>query len=169
MNKKVKSIAYGGVLGALIVLFLFFSMWLPTADFALFSLTSLTLAVAVIELGSRTGWILYVTAGLLGIAWPGLAFVWPYLLFFGPYPLLRAIIDRRCRPVAARIIRISIGVLLASLSVILFRIEAVLTLFDQFAVWSWMMIPVGTVVVITIYDLALGMLINLYVNRIKKD
>lgn len=155
-------------MGAFILLALTVSAWLPTADLAVLSLSSLALAIAVIEAGLPIGWIIYGATGLIGLAWPGLVFSWPYLFFFGPYPLLRAIFDSRLKPLQARLIRLLAGLILAGLAAGLFGAAAIQANLQCYGDWLWLLLPVGGFLVIGLYDAALGMLIQLYSTRLHK-
>lgn len=167
-HSRSRSVAYGGMMGAFILLTLTASAWLPTADLAILSLSSLALAIAVIETGLPIGWILYGATGLISLAWPGLAFSWPYLLFFGPYPLLRAIFDSRLKPHQARLIRLLTGLLLAIIAASLFGAVILQENLQRYGRWLWILLPFGIVVIIGLYDAALGMLIQLYSTRLRK-
>ena len=167
-RKRSRTAAYGGLTGALILLALAASAWLPTADLALFSITSLSLAIAVIEIGRRGAWIVYGAAGPISLAWPGLAFSWPFLLFFGPYPLLRASLDSWLQPAMARLARLLAGLVLAGIAVSLFGLAAVRENAARFGVWIWILLPAGSILVVGLYDLALSMMIQLYGRRLRR-
>jgi hypothetical protein len=154
--------------GALILLALAASAWLPTADLALLSITSLALAIAVIEIGTGNAWIVFAAAGLISLAWPGLAFSWPFLLFFGPYPLLRAMLDSRLPPAMARLTRSIAGLVLAGVAIGIFGLATVRENAERFGAWTWALLPAVSILVISLYDLALGMMIQLYGRHMRR-
>jgi len=160
--------AWGGMLAALILFFLSLSAWSPTADLAFFSMTSLAVAIAVIEMSTKAAWLVYLASGLICLAWPGLAFAWPFLFFFGPYPLIRAWTDRKFAPVAARFLRLAAGTVLAILSVWLFAWPAVRDLADRFGILAWLAGLPGMIGVIVLYDIALGILLQFYGQRLRR-
>ncbi|MDW7658748.1 MAG: hypothetical protein SCM11_16390 [Bacillota bacterium] len=168
-RSRSREIAYGGMTGALILLALTASAWLPTADLALLSITSLALAIAVIETGRRSAWIIYAATGLISLAWPGLAFSWPFLIFFGPYPLLRASLDSRFTPTIAWLTRILTGLTLTGLAIGFFGLSVVRENSERFGIWLWGLLPVGSVLVISLYDLALGMMIHFYGKHLRRS
>ena len=127
------------------------------------------MAIAVIETGQRNGWLVYGAAGLVSLAWPGLAFSWPFLLFFGPYPLLRAMIDKRLPPVTARLVRLMAGLFLAGAAASLFNLTAVLERMATIGRWIWLALPLGGLLAIGLYDVALSLLIQLYARRLHRS
>jgi len=87
--------AMGGILLAVVMLFMTAAFFSPIADFALFSLTSLCIAVMVIYSGYRGGVILYFAASVLIFAFFGIVFSLPFIFFFGIYPILKGLIESK--------------------------------------------------------------------------
>lgn len=163
---RTRQLALGGLSSALILLSLAAATFLPTAKLALFSLGSLALAVAVIELGQPFAWLVYLAVSLLALAWPGLASSWPFLLFFGPYPLIRAVIDSRLPRLAALLLRLGAGTVLAGAAFLVFGRPALAGLAARFGPLVFYLALPLALLGILIYDLVLGMLIQLYVSRL---
>ncbi len=93
-KKRTRLIAISGLLTALILITLFIAGLSPTAKIGLYSLSSVLIAIMIYEFGVRQGFLLYLTASIISIAWPGLAYAWPFMVFFGLFPVWRAFAER---------------------------------------------------------------------------
>lgn len=161
-----RDVSYGGVLTALILLFLVLSAWSPTADLAFFSLTSLCVAIAVVELGIGKALIVWLAATLLGLAYPGLQLVWPFVFFFGIYPLLRGLIDQKLARKAAFWLRHGVGLILLAVGITLFMLPLLNEWTGRIGSWLRFAVPPALAVLMLVYDYALTLLIQLYYRRI---
>jgi hypothetical protein len=168
LRSQTRRISLGGLLAAASLAAVIAAFYSPTADIAIYSLASLCTAVAVIELGFRGGITVYLAASLLGLAFPGLAAVLPLIVFFGPYPLARAFADSRFARTQAFWVRLLAGNVLAALSVILFAWEPVSGLAEKTGLLFWPALIVGAEAFLLVYDFALGLLISLYMTRIRR-
>ncbi|HEY5465998.1 MAG TPA: hypothetical protein VIL27_03080 [Clostridia bacterium] len=159
-----RRIAYGGVCASLALLALAAIRLLPTADLALYALTSLCVAVAVVEAGLGGGTVSWLAAAILGMLVTGAATGVPFLLLFGPYALIKALIESGIRGAVPRIL------------VKLLAADTLLALAALFFIWflnadshalplPWWAIALLAQPVFLIYDTALTMLITLYVRR----
>ncbi|MCD8498875.1 MAG: hypothetical protein LRY35_02645 [Clostridiales bacterium] len=92
MNATTRALTLGGLLSALSLLFLVIGAVSPTADLSLYALSSLPVAIAVIELGQRRAWLVYLAVSLIGLAWPGLAFTYLFAFFFWSFSHLESCI-----------------------------------------------------------------------------
>lgn len=162
-----RDVSYGGILTALILLFIIVSAWSPTADLALFSLTSLCMAIAVIEMGIGKALVVWFAASLLSLAYPGLQLAWPFFIFFGTYPLLRALIDTKWPRFKAFLIRHAAGLVMLAIGLALFLLPTIASLTSRLGGWLWVLIPPAGVVLMLVYDYALTLLIQLYHRRIR--
>lgn len=168
MSVTTRAITLGGLLSALSLLFLVIGAISPTADLSLYALSSLPVAIAVIELGWRRALLVYLGVSLIGLAWPGLAFTYLFSFFFGLFPILKASFESRLnRPLAALAKQMVANILVIS-ATWLFASEMIQA---QAAVWGWWYIPVLVValqVVVIVYDYALGLLITFYMDRLAR-
>ncbi len=167
IRKTTRRISLGGLLVALILLFLSVKLVLPTANLALLAATSLAVAIAVIELGFWSGVVTFVAAALLSIAWPGLAASFPFIIVFGPYPLIRSRIDMAFSQIPAILLRLLAGNSLVALAVMVFAWQDLQALTQRYSLF-WLVMPVVLQAVILVYDYALGVLIRFYMTRIKR-
>ncbi len=154
---------------ALILVLIITAFYAPTADLALFSLTSLGVAVAVIELDMTTALLVFLASSLLSLAFPGLLAAYPFLLFFGPYPLARAAIDRRFNRLPAALIKLVLGNLLAIIAAALFAWPAITGFAGQYGNWIWYVLPAAMQILLLIFDYVLSLLIQFYMLRLHRQ
>lgn len=165
-RRLTRQISIGGLMTALILVFMAIKQLLPTGDIALLALMSLCIAIAVIELGVKPAIVVFAAASLLSLAWPGIAAGYPFIVIFGPYPLIRAVIDRMFGRVTALLLKLLAGNILAVIAAAFFAWTAIGELADKYTLF-WYLVPIGLQVIILVYDYALGLLIQVYFNRIK--
>lgn len=89
-------VAFGGILTALSIIFLYLASYAPYLKITMFFLSGLLVAVSLIEKGIRTAWLVYVASSLLSLLVIGnmTAFM-PYICFFGLYPLVKYYIEKK--------------------------------------------------------------------------
>lgn len=168
IRKLTRRITLGGLLTALILLLVIATRLAPTADLAIFSVTSLLVAVAVIEADMKTAGLVFAAAALLGLAYPGIAYSYPFILLFGPYPLIRAILDQRFRRLPALLLKLAAGNLLAVIAAALFAWPALTGLASQYGNYVWFVLPILLQVILLVFDYALSLLIQFYMIRIRR-
>ncbi len=168
LKERTRQLSIGGLLTAIILVILIVKMVWPTSSVALLALTSLCLAIVVIEVGLKTAVMTYLAATLLSIAWPGLAVSFGFIVFFGPYPLIRALIDKMFGRITALVLKLITGNILVALTVVLFLQNDLMHLSERYT-FFWALVPILLQVALLIYDYALGMLIQFYMTRIRKN
>jgi hypothetical protein len=166
LRRTARRISLGGLLAALILGAVIAAFFAPTADLALFSIASLGVAIAVIELEWRGAVSVFLASGILSLIYPGLAAAWPLLLFFGPYPLLKAVIEQHLPRLAALPVKLLAGDALAALALAVFAWPLTAGLQQKAAGLFWPALIIGGQVVLFLYDYALSLLIRLYHDRI---
>jgi len=93
-NKKVKSITLSGILLAFTVICVFLATFLPTSVLSLYAISSLFIAVIIIEFGTKAGWAFYLASSILSIVLIPRLEVIPFVVFFGLYGLIKLYIER---------------------------------------------------------------------------
>jgi hypothetical protein len=167
-RKTTRSVALGGLLAALAILFLVIGAISPTADLSLLALSSLPIAIAVIELGYRHALLVYGVVSLISLAWPGIAFSYMFIFFFGVFPILKAVCEFRLNRPTAALVKQLVANFLIILAAWLFAGELILA---QSTTWGWWYIPALVVllqVIVLIYDYALALLISFYLDRLAR-
>ncbi len=168
LRHMTRNVSWGGMLAALTLCFLVAAALSPTANLALYSLTSLCIAAAVVELEERKATLVYLAAALISLAYPGWTQSWPFILFFGLYPLLRAVCDRRFKQVMAWLIRNAAGFVLGLASATMFLFKPAQNLAARYGLWVWPVLPVLLIAAMIIYDYALSLLIQFYCVRLRR-
>lgn len=167
-NAGTRALSLGGLLAALSLLFLVIGALSPTADLSLYALSSLPVAIAVIELGWRRAFLVYLSVSLLGLAWPGISFAYLFSFFFGLFPILKALFESRLKRPLAALAKLLVANVLVIAAAWLFARELILA---QAGTWGWWYIP-GLVVALQVialaYDYALGLLITFYLDRLAR-
>lgn len=168
LNPRTRAVSLGGLLAALAIVFLVFSALSPTADLSLLALSSLPVAIAVIELGNRRAALVYLAVSLISLAYPGLAFSYLFILFFGVFPLIKAALETKyARPLALLGKQLAANILLM-LAAWLFARDVIQVQSEQFGAWFLPGIFVLLQVVIVVYDYALTLLISFYFDRLAR-
>lgn len=93
-NKRVKSITLSGILLAFTVICVFLAATLPTSRLSLYSVSSLFIAVIIIEVGTKAGWAFYLASSILSVVLIPRLEVIPFVVFFGVYGLIKLYIER---------------------------------------------------------------------------
>ncbi len=94
-NLRTKKIATGGVLLALSVATLFGATVIPGIELTLYALSSIYVAIAIIEFTPNTGWLFYFATVLLSfVLVPNKSGLIPYAIFFGIYAIMKYYIEK---------------------------------------------------------------------------
>lgn len=93
-NTRVKRVTLSGILLAFTVICVFLAANLPTSRLSFYALSSLFLAVVIIEFGSKAGWAFYIASGVLSTVLIPRLEVIPFIVFFGVYGLIKLYIEK---------------------------------------------------------------------------
>ncbi|EMS72192.1 hypothetical protein [Ruminiclostridium cellobioparum] len=93
-GSRVKRITLSGILLAFTVISVFLAATLPTSKLSLYALSSLFMAVIIIEFGTRAGWAFYLASAILSVLLVPRLEVIPFIVFFGVYGLIKLYIER---------------------------------------------------------------------------
>lgn len=172
-----KKLAFGGIAVAMILLVISISFVSPTADFALFTLSSLLIAIVVIETDLRTGAAAYLASGILLTVFFGIYFSIPFLAFFGLYPLLKGILESKFKKLLSYGIKCAFFAmaLTAGYFVLSGQTAVILTKWNQIApsflsaqTISLISIFILAELLLFLYDYALTLMITFYMKRIRR-
>ncbi len=109
LRPAVKAAAYGGISTALIMVLMLFSSLLPFMEYAIPAAAALIIFLFEKECGRKAGWICYAASALLCVLFlPNKEPAVLYALFFGYYPLLREVLNVRCRKWAATLCKYAV-------------------------------------------------------------
>jgi hypothetical protein len=168
MEPRTRALTLGGALTALALIFLSAGAFLPTATLSFYALSSLPIAIAVLETGWRRALLVYLSASLLSLAWPGLHFSYLFIFFFGLFPILKAGIESRLRPAPARLCKQLAATVLLLVSGFLFVRQAMADRMVSLAFWLRPVLLLALQAAIFVYDYALSLLITFYMDRLAR-
>jgi hypothetical protein len=165
---SAKSVSLGGILLALVILVLLVAVYSPVNELSLYALSSFFIAVVVIELGSKAGWIFYFTSCLLSVILiPNKIGLIPYILFFGVYGLVKFYIERLKRLALEYLLKLvyfNIYIGSSMLVVKEFLQENVINRIP----FPWWSVIIILEVVFLLYDYVYTLFIQYYNQKIKK-
>ena len=165
MLLKAKTIALGGILGALAVICLLLADILPASKISLYALSSFFISVIIIEMGVRAGWIFYAATSLLGfVVVPDRISILPYVLFFGAYGIIKFYIEKLDRIVIEYILKLIF--FNACAGIMLFAAGSLLDAGPVIA-FSWWWLVIAGDIIILVYDLVYTLFINYYRNKLR--
>ena len=164
-----RNISYGGVLLALILLFLTASFYSPFADFALFSLTSVCIMIMVMNSGVKGGLLLYCASCAAVFVFFGLSHALPFVMLFGIYPLLKGMIESAIGYKKTFLIKIPFFVIAMTVSLLIFTdflgisvlSEDIVSRIEGYGAPGYILIVVAGTVVLIIYDYVLTLSVGL--------
>ncbi len=93
-KKNTYQLAYGGIVAAILMLMMIALRILPTADLFINFLMSLCICVAVLEIGKRKSFLLYLTVTLLSFLWPGAPLNLAFVIIGGIYPFAKIVTEQ---------------------------------------------------------------------------
>ncbi|MDD2497445.1 MAG: hypothetical protein PHT78_06405 [Desulfitobacteriaceae bacterium] len=166
-NSPAKRTAYGGVLAACALIFLFLATILPTNRIFFYGLSSVFIAVMILEYGTTAGWMFYVVTSLLAlIIIPHKLRLIPYILVLGHYGVFKTLIERlhnRFFEAILKLVVLNIGFLLAYLTVTtLFKINIKFPFHPAFII-------IAVQPLFLVYDFVFTLCIRFYLDRIKPN
>lgn len=166
-NKKTFKLALGGICLALSVVFMFGASFVPGVELTLYALSSLFIAVMIIETGVKGGILLYAAAVLLGLLIvPNKLGILPYACLFGIYGILKYFIEKIKNPILQVILKI---VFFASvLSAAFFGFKGLLLGSVNLPDLPAAVLIAAGVVFLLLYDLIYTLLIRIYRKRFRK-
>lgn len=163
---KTSAIALGGICLALTLIFIFAGSIVPGIELTLFAISSLFVAVMVIESGVSAGLILYAAAVILGIfIVPNKLAMIPYAFFFGYYGILKFFIEKISSGLSQIIIKAAFFAALLCVGLMGFK-ELMLGSIHLPDYPVWILILAG-ILIMLVYDYIYTLLINFYIKRIK--
>jgi len=165
-----RRIAFGGILTALCVVLIYFAAYLPSGKLGIYSLASVTIAIAVVELDIRLGAVVYAASAILIFLLTGSlnAFLL-FTLFFGIYPLLKYHFEKQRNSVMEMLLKFSAFNALALTGFFVYK-----QLFgvppmnlETFSIWILIGLAAAGQIIFLIYDYILSRLISYYIQRLK--
>lgn len=167
-SKRTYKLALGGICLALTLAFLFAASIVPGAELTLYAISSLFVAVMMIEVGIKGGATLYVAAVLLGLLiLPNKLGILPYACLFGLYGLVKFYIEKIRHPIGQVALKIVFfGVIITAA---LMGLRDLLLGSVKLPDMPEAVIVAGGILMLLLYDLLYTLLIRIYRERIKRE
>lgn len=94
-SKSSKIVAFGGIISALSLIFMFLTGIFPAADYALPAISGMVLVALVIDIDKKTAYLSYIVVGILSLLIaPVKESAVLFILLFGYYPILKGSIEQ---------------------------------------------------------------------------
>lgn len=159
-------LALGGICLALTLIFMFAGSIVPGIELTLFAVSSVFVAVMIIEAGIGGGVLLYAAAVLLGIVIiPNKPAIIPYAFLFGYYGILKFYIEKIHSAVLQIAVKAAFFALALCIGLLGFK-ELLLGSIHLPDYPVWLLIAAG-ILMLLVYDYIYTLIINLYIKRIK--
>ncbi len=167
MRQSTYKLALGGICLALTVVFLFGGSMVPGVEMTLYAISSLFIAVMIMETGVKGGIALYAAAVLLGfLIVPSKLGVLPYACFFGPYGVVKFYIEKIKNPVGQVILKVVFFG--AAVTVALMAFQGMLLGNMDIPDFPVAILIIAGILFLLLYDVIYTLLIRLYGERFKQ-
>jgi hypothetical protein len=167
MNKRTQNIAIGGICLAGSVLSLFLASIVPGAELTLYAVSSLFVAVMIIEAGMRGGWMMYSGTILLClIIIPNKLAVIPYIFFFGLYGIIKFYAEKNKHSAIQLAVKAAVFLAVFGMGYLFFR-----ELFFgniQLPDFPLPILALAGLAFLFLYDFIFTQIVHLYRKRIKR-
>lgn len=166
MNKHVRKLALSAMMAALSLVLLYLSSIVPTLRLGLAAMASVIPAIAVLEFGISTGFMVYIVTSVLALLLlPGKGTALLYVVFLGHYPMFKSLIERIRRLPVEWLLKILLFNVLLAITMIFYHALIYEFLVDPLQpVWVFLL---GNLV-FAAYDYAFTKLLGGYMRRFKK-
>lgn len=167
---NTKKIATAGVLLAFSIATLFAATTIPGIELTLFALSSVYVAIMVIEFTPNVGWVFYFGSVMLTfVLIPNKGAVIPYTIFFGIYAIIKYYIEnfKKINQPVEIVLKLLFCNLMCALGFIFFG--TIFTGAINIPNVALPIIIIGAQVFFLAYDYILTLLIGFYMKRIKKN
>ncbi len=155
---KTKNIAFSGVCTALSVVLLYLASVLPSAKIAVCAVASAVVCLMMVKSGLKGALSVYFAVSLVSVMMlPDKTVSVAYLLLFGIYPVIKSFIERRNHIVAEWVLKIIL--FCVYFAIIYFGASFILPQLADAEYSAWVLF-IGVVAVLTVYDVALSLLVT---------
>ena len=166
-KSKTFKLALGGICLALTLIFMFAGSIVPGIELTLFAISSLFVAVMILESGVSGAVLLYLAACILGfILVPNKIGIVPYVFLFGYYGIVKYFIEKLPKASSQLIIKAIFFAIIMCIGMLGFK-ELLLGAVDLPDYPVAILIIAGTVFMM-LYDCIYTLIINFYVTKIQR-
>lgn len=165
-NKSFK-LALGGICLALTLIFMFAGSVVPGIELTLFAISSVFVAVMILETGVGGGVLLYAASVLLGLFLiPGKLALLPYIGLFGYYGIVKYFIEKLPSAVFQIVLKVVLFAMIMCIGLLGFK-ELLLGAVElpEYPVF---ILIIGGILLMMLYDYIYTLIIKIYVTRIQR-
>lgn len=167
-SEKTFKLALGGICLALTIVLLFLASFTPGVELTLYALSSIFVAIMIIETGMGGGLLLYVAALILGlILLPNKLAILPYAAIFGYYGCLKFLIEKSQSPLIQLSLKLGFFVVALCICLIFFK-ELFIGAINLPDINIVILIAAGAIFLL-LYDFIYSLIIRFYITRIKRN
>ncbi|MDO5039199.1 hypothetical protein [Clostridium sp.] len=160
-NLKAKDLALGGILTSLTVIVLFINILIPINTFAILTISSCFVPIAIIRSNVRVGIFVYIASSIIGFFLVPLDIMIPFILYFGIYGLVKFYIEKLRNMPLEILLKLSFSNIMLILGYILFtKFIAPINL----NIPIWILIILAQIAFL-IFDYALTLIITFYISK----
>ena len=160
-NLKAKDLALGGILTSLTVIVLFINILIPINTFAILTISSCFVPIAIIRSNVRVGIFVYIASSIIGFFLVPLDIMIPFILYFGIYGLVKFYIEKLRNIPLEILLKLSFSNIMLILGYILFtKFIAPINL----NIPIWILIILAQIAFL-IFDYALTLIITFYISK----
>ena len=160
-NLKAKDLALGGILTSLTIIVLFINILIPINTFAILTISSCFVPIAIIRSNVRVGIFVYIASSIIGFFLVPLDIMIPYILYFGIYGLVKFYIEKLRNIPLEILLKLSFSNIMLILGYILFtKFIAPINL----NIPIWILIILAQIAFL-IFDYALTLIITFYISK----
>jgi Na+/H+ antiporter NhaD/arsenite permease-like protein len=170
--KKTKKLAFSGIMTALCVVILFLGSFFSTIDLSLSAISGMLIVLAVIELGDKHAWGIFIAASILGfLIIPTKYTVFFFAAFLGWYPVAKWPLEAklpgwRSLPVKLLLWNACAGAM-AAMIFFVFRMDQVIAEYREMSRAMLIVFAVLANVTLILYDRLLNTMALVYVKKLR--
>lgn len=161
---KAKDLALGGILVALTLVTLFISLIIPINTFAILTISSCFVPIAIMRCNIKTGVFVYIASSIIGLLFIPLDIMIPFVLYFGIYGLIKFYIEKLKNMPLEIILKLVFSNIMLIIGYLLF-IKLVAPINVKFPMWILFILAQ---VAFIIFDYALTLIITFYISKFHK-
>lgn len=160
-NLKAKDLALGGILTSLTIIVLFINILIPINTFAILTISSCFVPIAIIRSNVQVGIFVYIASSIIGFFLVPLDIMIPFILYFGIYGLVKFYIEKLRNMPLEILLKLSFSNIMLILGYILFtKFIAPINL----NIPIWILIILAQIAFL-IFDYALTLIITFYISK----
>lgn len=158
---KAKDLALGGILTALTIVTLFISILIPINTFAILTISSCFVPIAIMRSNVKIGILVYLASSIIGFFLVPLDIMIPFILYFGIYGLVKFYIEKLRNMPLEIVLKLVFSNIMIFIGYILFT-KFVSPINIDFPIW---LLIILAQIAFIIFDYALTLIITFYISK----